>query len=267
MMLAGGLWPRRLSLSEKLAHLRQPPAGRVSWRDRVAQLGLVSASARRDLPVLGRTAERHVTQKAMVGLTLPVLVLLLWLILTRVGKTIPPQPVIVLAVVVGVTGFFVPDLTIKSEAAEQRRAFRHALSAFLDLTVIALAGGAGPDSALDDAARVGDDWAFARLRSCLQGAKSARRPVWEHLGRLGEEYGVRELTELSAAVSLAGTEGAMVTATLSAKADALRAHARADVEAAAEAATERMVLPVACLMVGFLIFVLYCAVGVFTGGF
>jgi Flp pilus assembly protein TadB len=76
---------------------------------------------------------------------------------------------------------------------------------------------------------------------------------------LGERLEVSELTELAASVSLAGTHGARIRASLAAKADALRGHQQAEVEAEAEAATERMTIPVAVLLFGFLVFIAYPA--------
>jgi hypothetical protein len=63
------------------------------------------------------------------------------------------------------------------------------------------------------------------------------------------------LSELAASVSLAGTEGAKVRASLAAKAAALRTHQITDAEADAQAATERMSLPVMALFLGFLVFI------------
>ena len=73
-------------------------------------------------------------------------------------------------------------------------------------------------------------------------------------------FGVPELAELAATVALAGTEGAKVRASLSAKAVSLRVHELTEAETSAQAATERMSLPVVLLFAGFLIFVGYPAV-------
>jgi tight adherence protein C len=65
---------------------------------------------------------------------------------------------------------------------------------------------------------------------------------------------------LAASVSLAGTEGAKVRASLAAKAASLRTHELAEAETADQAATERMSLPVVLLFAGFLVFLGYPAV-------
>ena len=74
-----------------------------------------------------------------------------------------------------VGGFVLPDLGIRADAARRRRDFRHALGSFLDLVVVALAGGGGVETALSDAASIGNSWAFAYLRRALDGARLARR--------------------------------------------------------------------------------------------
>jgi tight adherence protein C len=67
-------------------------------------------------------------------------------------------------------------------------------------------------------------------------------------------------------MELAGTEGAKVRASLAAKAASVRAHLLADAETQAQAATERMSLPLVLLFAGFLLLVGFPAiVHVLTG--
>ena len=72
------------------------------------------------------------------------------------------------AIILGAGGFFVPDLGIHVEAHKRRADFRHALGSFLDLVVISLAGGAGVEGALSEAAAIGQGWSFAQLRRALR---------------------------------------------------------------------------------------------------
>lgn len=69
-----------------------------------------------------------------------------------------------------------------------------------------------------------------------------------------------ELGEQAASVGLAGTEGAKVRSSLAAKAASLRSHQLADAETTAQAATERMSLPVVLLFAGFLCFIAFPAI-------
>lgn len=212
------------------------------------------------LRLAGRTPERHALDKLLgagggagaaglagVGLAL-------------VGAA-PPAPVLlVVAVGAGVGGFVLPDALLREEADRRRRAFRHALSSYLDLVNVILAGGGGIETALHAAADAGGGWAFAAIRQALDRARLTNRTPWDTLAQLGGELGVDELRELAASVALAGSQGARIRQSLAAKADSLRGHQVAETEAAAEAATERMTIPVAVLLFGFLVFVAYPAI-------
>jgi Flp pilus assembly protein TadB len=157
-------------------------------------------------------------------------------------------------------GFLYPSLALRSKAAERRRSFRHAFSAFLDVVSISLAGGRGVESALYDAAESGQGWAFAELRRALLEARLLGETPWRGMARLGQLLAVPELGELAASASLAGEEGARVRNSLAAKAKSLRLRGLTDIEAAAQSASERMSLPIVALMLGFIVFIAYPAV-------
>jgi Flp pilus assembly protein TadB len=222
-------------------------------------LGMPGARLARDLAVIGRGTSTHLAEKAVLtiaGLLAPVV---LHLLLTVAGLSWGSGFPIIAGLVLGVVGFVLPDLRARSAAAELRTGFRHALSAYLDLVWITLAGGAGVDSALNGSVAIGRGWAFEQIRRALDTAHLTRTTPWAALRRLGEELDVTELAELAASVSLAGTEGAKVRASLAAKAGALRTHQITDAEGDASAATERMSLPVMALFLGFLAFIAYPA--------
>jgi Flp pilus assembly protein TadB len=159
-----------------------------------------------------------------------------------------------------VAGFVVPFIGLRAKAAERRRGFRHALSCYLDLVAVQLAGGAGVESALSSSARNGHGWAFREIRQTLAEARLMGEPPWTGLSRLGTQLGICELNELAASVTLAGDEGARVRGSITAKARSIRVRGLADAEGAAQAASERMSLPIVLLMVGFVVFLGYPAV-------
>jgi Flp pilus assembly protein TadB len=245
-----------------------PLAGRVGrvLGGMAATLGLRLGATRRDLAVTGQPLERHLAEKAGMALLGLLLAPATTATLALVGVTVPLAVPLWAAAALAVGGFLLPDLGLRADAATRRRQLRHALGSLLDLTVIALAGGAGVEGALDDAASAGSGFGPAQLRRALATARLRREPPWVTLGQLGEELGVAELVELAASVALAGTEGAKVRASLAAKAASLRVHQLADAEAAAQASTERMSLPVVLLFAGFLLFIGYPAMArVMTG--
>lgn len=286
MMLLGtgvglGLWalvvwlvPPRPALAELVARLHAQPKPRPlltpqegGWAVRIGSpftpllrsLGLPYRSIEKDLAITGRSAETYLAEKAALGLTGLLLPALVEIVLTAGGRPLPwPLPAgASLALAVG--GFLLPDLTVRTEARRRRAAFRHALSSYLNLLHILLAGGAGVDAALHDAAGTGQGWAFQQLRRALSTARLTRSSPWTLLGQLGEELEVSELTELAASLSLSGTEGAKVRASLAAKAAAMRHRDGAEAEGQANAATERMALPGMLMAFGFVIFVFYPA--------
>jgi tight adherence protein C len=279
LLVARGLASPRPTLAESLAQLRRVPEPAPAFAEtdvegvaarlgaplarlllRAGAGGLLFGRVRADLAVLGRSPERHMAEKAALAIIGLVLAPACATALALAGLALPVAVPAWAALACAVGGFFLPDLGIHGEAAARRADFRHALSAFLDLVVIALAGGGGVETALADAAGIGDGWAYERLRACLDRARLARESPWVSLDRLGTELGVAELGELAASVGLAGSEGAKVRASLAAKAASLRSHQLAEAETAAQAATERMSLPVVLLFAGFLCFIGFPAI-------
>jgi len=272
--LAVWLFPPRPALGAVLARTTTPPAPTpilatedTGWAARLGRpfiaplrsLGLPGERLSGDLAVIGRPVATHLAEKATLALTGLLAPVLLQLLLAVVDLSLGIEFPIVAALVLAVAGFVLPDLQARSDAAKLRTGFRHALSAYLDLVWITLAGGAGVDSALSDSVAIGRGWAFEQIRRALDTARLTRSTPWATLRQLGEELDVTELAELAASVSLAGTEGAKVRTSLAAKAGALRTHQITDAEGAATAATERMSLPVMLLFLGFLAFIAYPA--------
>jgi hypothetical protein len=279
--LGVGLWalmvwafPPRPALGTVLARATTPPApppilvaDDTGWAAKLGRpavaplraLGLPGERLGRHLAVIGRPVATHLAEKATLAITGLLLPVLLQLLLTLAGMSLGFQFPIIAGLVLAAAGFVLPDLQARAEAEKLRAAFRHALSSFLDLVWITLAGGAGVDSALHDSATIGRGWAFAQIQRALDTARLTRTTPWSTLRQLGEELDVTELAELAASVSLAGTEGAKVRTSLAAKAAALRTHQLTEAEADAQSATERMSLPVMALFLGFLVFIAYPA--------
>ncbi|MFF5985914.1 type II secretion system F family protein [Prauserella flavalba] len=283
-----GLWvllvwllPPRPSLASALAAARATPKPKPvittpdagGWAARVgrpavrplAALGLPGQKRRRDLMVLERSPDALLAEKAVLAVAGLLLPTALQLVLLAAGLALPWEFPFVAGLACAVGGFLLPDLDVRQQAERRRTSFRHALSAYLNLVRVSLAGGAGVDGALTDAASTGQGWAFAQIRRALTTARLTRTTPWATLRQLGEELDVRELVELASSVSLAGTEGAKVRASLAAKAGAMRTHELTEAEGEAQAATERMSLPVICLFAGFLVFIGYPAIATVLG--
>ncbi|MBI2169364.1 MAG: type II secretion system F family protein [Actinobacteria bacterium] len=279
LLTASGLAPAALPLDRALARLHHRPEPLViaerapgSIRAAAALLRRSPAAARvvepftADLRVAGVSPAEHLAQRLVLGILglvwAPVATALFWAGGVRLGFALP----LWLSVVLAPLGFFLPSLMLRSRAAERRRAFRHALSAFLDVVAVSLASGRGVDTALHDAARAGQGWPFVEMKRALLEAQLTGETPWAGLGRLGGELAIPELNELAASAALAGAEGARVRSSVAAKARALRLRGLTEVEAAAHAASERMSLPVVVLMLGFIVFLGYPAMAEVIGG-
>lgn len=265
MALRVAVDPPQPNLSRRLAELYEAPVGdsldavRARWQAwalralRAAGADLVAL--RRDLAVCGMTLERHAAVKlgfAVGGALLPVAVAVVW---SAAGITVPAAVIALVAAGAAVAGFLLPDALLARRAARRRRDFRYALSLFLELVVIVLAGGGGVNTALYDAASAGSGWAFVDLRRSLHTARLQRRSPWAALTDLAERIGSVELRELASSVELAGTSGARVRDSLRAKAISVRDHELAEAEAEALADSERMGGPMVGMFVGLILLI------------
>lgn len=278
-MMLSGLRPAPAPLHRALAAIRPTQAlhelaGGSGTLGRTVGNALVGTSfgdrvvarMRTDLRVTGITAADHLAARVAFAITGVAWSPLVYAIAQLGGVRLPLVLPMWVSLALGPIGFLMPTLTLRSTAAERRRDFRHALSAFLDIVSISLAGGRGVETALHDAAAAGRGWAFEEIRRSLLEAQLLGETPWSGIARLGTELDIPELGELAASASLAGAEGARVRASLAAKAKALRLQGLTEVEAAAQAASERMSLPIVALMLGFIVFIAYPAVDkVLTG--
>jgi tight adherence protein C len=238
---------------------------------RIEGAGMLTGSTRAlmapYLAITGQSPERLVAQMLVLGgaglLAPPVL----WAVSQLAGVP-TPLGVPILIALVGVTGGLAfPVIQMVSEARRRRRHFRVVIGSFVDLVVLSLAAGVGIEGALFSASQVSTDWAARRMARALLKARESGLSPWVALGQLGEELGVPELVELSTTLQLAGTEGARIRQSLNARAVSIRRHEQADAESAANTMTERLFLPGALLLVGFLVFVGYPAFSRILGGF
>lgn len=275
-LVISGVTPVPAPLAEELAalHRRRPTRvsvslqGKGGWGAEIIGRRLTGTTFGRrlierqesDLRVTGTSAPDHLAQRAALGLTG-----LLWAPLTAglmslagadIGLVLP----LWVSSLLGPIGFLYPSVLLRSRAAARRRTFRHALSAFLDIVSISLAGGRGVETALRDGAESGQGWPFEEIRTTLFAAQLMGETPWSGLARLGQTLDIPELGELAASAALAGSEGARVRTSLAAKARSLRLRGLADIETAAQSASELMSLPVVLLMFGFVIFLGYPAV-------
>ncbi|MEU7171483.1 MULTISPECIES: type II secretion system F family protein [Micromonospora] len=268
LLIGTGLLPARPSLNEALDALRRSPAAPEQSTPARARLlaaplralGLPRRRMRADLAVLERPVALHLADQmlaVLAGLVLPPVAMA---VLVTSGVTFASGMPVWASLAGAAGGWWLAESTVHAEAGRRRDELRYALSAVLDLVVISLAGGAGLEQTLDHACADSHGWAAQRLHRAVDTARLLRVAPWQALGQLGADTGVIELQELAATMSLAGSEGARIRDSLTIRAATLRAHQAAALEARANAATERMSMPVMLLAAAYMLFLLYPAV-------
>lgn len=220
---------------------------------------------REDRRILGITDEVFVARLLAAPVVGAIAATFALLMLHFAGVVVPlPLALLVLACgVVGPTAVIFERVSKQANAA--RRTFSYALSSYLDLASVLLAGGAGSETALNAAASTGGSWSFLLIREALENARAGRIPSWRVFGNLGRELGIVDLERLAGSMQLAGEQGAKVRTSLAAQADALRTRQISEIEADAQAATERMGVPTVLLFVGFIALLGYPALNLVVG--
>ena len=219
--------------------------------------GLLSAPAA-DLRLLGEAPGAFAAGRAAAtagGLAFPALS---WSVPALAGVPIPVAFPALLGVGLAAAGWLLPVAVVRDRAGRERAGFRVALSAYLDLVALERAGSGSPVEALEAAAEVGHGPAFLLIRSRLVFAARAGTSPYAALAALAEDLGVAELRDL-ADITATAADGAAVYTTLLAKSRSLRNAIATDANAAANAASERLVFPVVLLGTGFLLLVFYPA--------
>jgi Flp pilus assembly protein TadB len=273
-LLVSGFAPRPARLDRALARLGQPVQGPLPtepeagadldarlghWLRRFPLVDRAVATLAADLRILGRSPDHQVAQLVAYGLVglfwAPVVTAGCLLLGVRVPVAVP----LWLAVAGAVVMVFVPFRQVRNEAIQARAGFAHALSAFCDVAAMALSAGLETHRALFEAAAAGSGTAFDELNNALQIGFLAGQSPAESLQQLGRDLGIDDLVDLGGTIALAETEGAPVGETIGAKARSIRERLINDIERTSASATERMAIPGAMLMIGFLWFIAFPA--------
>jgi Flp pilus assembly protein TadB len=254
-------------LVEPRAALRvRPSTGSVTqgWRRLAARLGEgQSERLVADLAVLGRTPTRHTLDKLGYALLFLALALVPAILFPLLDVGVPAVSTVFAALLFGAVGWCYPDVEVRSRAAAARRAWSQALTVYVDIVGISLAGGAGVEDALMVAAQAGTGPQFDELKATLRAAQTRRRKLWHALDDLGARADIIPLRELAAAVDLAAESGSRIRETLLAKAGALRVRQLTEAEADAQKASETMGIAPALMAVAAVVLIGYPAVARF----
>jgi Flp pilus assembly protein TadB len=245
-----GATPAPESLKERIGFQVEQFYARQGWEQ---------VSIKSDLAVLDRTWQQFLTTKLGLAAAGFMCGPLLFVITVFWGLHLTPVVPLWLALTFAALFFMLPDLEVRRDAIAKRDDLRRVIASYLDLVSMNLAGGRGLPEALMAAAAVSDGWALRRIRDCLTDARLAGTPQWTALGQLGVELGIKELTDLGAALALVADDGAKVRASLASRAETMRHRELADMEGKAGARSQSMLVAQLLLCAGFMIFILYPA--------
>jgi tight adherence protein C len=273
-LIARGLAPPARPLRALAGELVAPrqalvhttPTGRVRrWWERVAVRlgGGHSERLATDLAVLGRSSARHALDKLGYAVVFCVLALIPAALFPLLDVPVPALSLVVAAVLFAGVGWCYPEVDVRSRARTARRAWARALTVYVDIVGISLAGGSGVEDALMVAADVGTGPQFGELRDTLRAAQTRRRKLWHALDDLGVRIDVLPLRELAASVDLAAESGSRIRETLIAKAAAMRVRQLSEAEADAEKASETMGIAPALMAIAAVVLIGYPAVARF----
>jgi tight adherence protein C len=224
-----------------------------------AERGWRLVRVKQDLAMVDKSLEQHLATKVLLAAVGFVLIPVMSTILLVAGVRLPVGIPVVAACALAAFFFFLPDLTLKTEAAALRKDFRHAIGSFLDLVSMNLSGGRGVPEALSSAAEIGSGASIDRIRETLGFARLQGLTPWAALGRLGHQIGMIELVDLSAALVLVADDGAKVRDSLSARAASMRSRELSEAEGEAGERSETMLVAQLLLCTAFLLFLAYPA--------
>jgi hypothetical protein len=110
-----------------------------------------------------------------------------------------------------------------------------------------LSGAAVPEALLR-AADTGDSWVFQRLATVLRRTHYTGQNPWDALADMGHQYDLADLVDLADIMRLAGADGTRVYTSLRARGAAMRNATLNQQISRANAAGERIAVPVALLV-------------------
>jgi tight adherence protein C len=167
----------------------------------------------------------------------------------------PLSRVIILGLVLGILGFYFPQLWLTSKINNRQKEIRKAMPDALDLLTICVEAGLGFEAAM---ARVSEKWqselslAFARAIQEIQLGKIRR----EALRDMADRIGLAEMTSFVAAVIQSEQLGVSLAKVLRIQSDQMRVKRRQLAEEAAHKAPLKMLIPMTLLIFPSLVIVL-----------
>lgn len=209
-----------------------------------------------DLAVIGWSREQLAARKVLTAGMLLVSPLLVSLMLIMVGLSAVAAVPAFIGLGLAVVGWMLPSQSVREQATAARARFRSSLEFYLTLVAGERRARGSVEQALSEAAAVSDSREFVQMRRVIRRATLAGRKPWADLRQMGVELDIAELRSLADIAEVA-SDGASVYQTLLASAASLRGAALNDARAAANEMSERMSRPLAMLVLGMTLLVLF----------
>lgn len=207
----------------------------------------------RDLALLRRSVPQFLGERALYGAIGLVVPTAGTAALAVSGVSLPFAVPAATGLLAAVALSYLPLYNVADLARTKRAEFRRAMTTYIDLVALERAAGAGTTQALESAARIGESWAFQRLRDELAHARWAGIPAWEALRTVGDDLRLPELAETGDVMRMSAREGATVYDVLRTRAAAMRSEILTADQARAGSRTERATAPLAATSVVFML--------------
>lgn len=242
---------RQIQVGED-ADFKERIAGRLVQRRWVDEL---LSAVRSDIGVSGQTEASFVADFVLRIAGFAGVGFLFGLYATTVGLS-DNRPFF-LVVVPTVMGLIVGVATVqelRKTAKRRRDEFLEAMVSFMSFIRMA-SGFSTLEAATVTAVQAGAGWPFEALEAAIDDSVRRREDVWFGLERLGRQYDVRELRELSAALKRGKTEGATMMQSLASRSKSLQDKLLNLELARANRLTEVLTIPLMGIAVSFVVFI------------
>ena len=252
----------RFDLSRSTAELEEPTGqhiDRIAWwklgrlvNRRVTRYGWDLSKIRPDLTITDTHIDTFLGRLvgyALVGLLAPAA----FSLLTGGALVVP----LIFGVVIAAAVMTTSVVELRRDATRRRARLMMAVSTYLNLIAMNLAGGRGVPEALARSAELGTGWAFTLITERMDLARDIGQTPWQALKELGDDVGLSELTDLGSALTLVGDSGSRVKNTLIARAGTMQQRALAEEAATAVANEESIKVALGLMAAGFIVGVGY----------
>lgn len=225
----------------------------------LSQFGVGKPSARRlrDLALAEITPDEHLGTKVALAVLGPAIVVAPRIGFLATGAGFSAHGLLAPCAAAAVAGYFLPDVRLRRLARRRRDDLTAAIGFVARLARIAVAGGAGIDTAIPRASVFGGGWGHDVLRRAL--AEQHGRSALHALRSVGQRYGVPHAEQLADALAVAKEKGSPILGVLAASAHGIHDDRLQAAEAAEARKSVLLSLPVGLMVLGVLV--------VLVGGF